>query len=59
MRYIVYLFSCLVLLGMWVLGIALPLGKVGIAVVTVATMGSLVALLIYYERDETKSTSEE
>ena len=49
MRYVVYLLVCLGLVGTWLLGLALPVGDVGSIVVTIATMGSLVALVIYYQ----------
>lgn len=54
MRYLVYLLVSLALVGAWVLGIALTPGGIGAVVVTVATMGSLVAFLIYYEANESK-----
>ena len=47
MRYSVYLLASLTLVGAWLLGIAFISGGLGAAIVTVITMGLLVALVIY------------
>ena len=52
MKYRVYLLVSLAFVGAWLLGIELTPRGIGAVVVTVATMGSLVALLIYYETNE-------
>lgn len=49
MRYSVYLLVSLALVGAWLLGIMLTPGGLGAAIVTVITMGLLVALLIYFQ----------
>ena len=52
MNYAVYVLTSLALMGTWLLGLALPVGKGGVVLVTVVTMGLLVALIIHYEETE-------
>ena len=49
MHYLTYFLATLSLIGAWLLGIRLTSGEFGAAMVSIVTMGFLIALLMYYD----------